>query len=913
MLQRNFGAALAALFLVTCQAQATELRVEIGATRAAQTISDRVEATVRDYTQRLADGSAAVRKARGDKLPFTAPVRVVLTQNGVPLPIRPLALRGGGGQESVDLIPVFDTTGSRAFPTYYKDYLVSVFASAKPAMDASFATASIGGAVRVLNYDADIPARHAVSGGIFVPNAPGGPEIHFPVYNLLTSAAVNYVHTLLLAYLGTNQYPADAYNEGFVRAATMKIARSGGAIPGTTPEQIELALETTYDVSTTYQWSNVPGLGAPAFVAPNLVNDPLPAGGSTGGIFLLRYQMAGTAWSKVLAEHPGFIAEFNRRFYLSPSSYQTNGALELLGQQVLDFLTGTANGTIEGHSFAEWTLRQSVLDTRVNAGLKLVPQAFPIDPGVGTTDFGVFGIVLNAFRTSANGNETLLNGTSYPVYWRPDFSRFFTSAQDDVIFLSGAYGSVAPNFPGDSFSNQVYRVAVDLPFQGKNVRVYLPAGAYATGQSPTPKNFYGTLTGFLPEAGASYTVLVDWIGGSAQAGAQNFAFGSTVTASSFEPAQPVTVRVFKTVGPSSTEVLTQRVNKGKGPLVLDLRSPGSDASFVFSREDKLKSVGIPFDPYRPNPADILGLPDNQTLVARWNPFFGRYDFYPDEGEFRQGLGYFVRATQPSGVLVRGLTSENTPLAVHLQPGWNLVTVPSTTGVTTLSVSVTTGTQAVSSWAQAAGTVVSDTFFGFNPDPVNPDMGTLVPSTTFEPGKAYFVKALKAEGAVLVFHNGGSVPRFGNGFGEAAGQLPFMPRSLGKVAGGSVATWRSRLTLTSAVGHFCEAVIGQQPGASDAGSIEDITMPAGPGGFQLSIVNNGSYYRDLRSNSRGKSFLVSVSGLVPGQRYWLNCQDQLGSSNMVVNGIAGRSIPFSPSQPVSFLATGTVMVFEVLAR
>ncbi len=104
-------------------------------------------------------------------------------------------------------------------------------------------------------------------------------------------------------------------------------------------------LESAYDVGTYYDWFNQPGLGGPRFIAPNLLDTPLPAGGNTGGVFLLRYQMAGTAWAKLAAEHPAFIAEFNRQYNQSPAAYQTVESLVTLGQSALDVVAGVPNAT----------------------------------------------------------------------------------------------------------------------------------------------------------------------------------------------------------------------------------------------------------------------------------------------------------------------------------------------------------------------------------------------------------------------------------------------------------------------------------------------------------------------------------------------------------------------------------------
>lgn len=897
----SMRAATAALIpLALCGiASAFTLPVDLKQSRSRDEIELTLGQALRAYNLRLALLSDQVRLARNDQEVFSMPVRVDLQRNGTRLGSRAGKSRGVGDAITLQ----FDTSGSRAFPLEYRNYLQSVFNSSKAAIEAVFGPPTFSGVVKVLNYDADIPARQAVSGGFYAHNGPTGPEIRFPVYQSGTAAAINFIHTIMLAYLGDIQYPFDAYDEGLVRAATMAVARSGGSIPSTTPELVESTLDSLYDASSVYDWSNAPGLGAPQFIAPNLLTAPLPAGGSTGGIFLLRHQMAGAAWSKVLAQYPGFIKEFNRRYELNPPAYQTETALVALGQVALNTVAGTSGATVEGLSFKDWTDRQFVLDTSVNAGLKVVPQAFPVSPTGGSSDFGVFGIVVNAFRTLPNGNETLLDGTCYPAYWRPDFTRFFTTAQDDVAQVAGAYGSVVPNFPQDTFGGQVYRVAVDLPFLGKNARVNLPAGAVATGSSTTPNTFYGTLTGFPIEAGVSYGVSVSWVGGSANSiSVQNFAFGAKITASTFEPAQPVTVRVFRLSGSSATEVATRRVNKGFGPLVVDLRSDNCFDSMTISRPDRLTTLGMTIQPFRANPLAVFQGTTANTLVARYNPFNGLYDLFPNEAELRSGLGYFARTSGLSNVTVNGLNNGDTPTAVSLQAGWNLVSVPFDESVPTTGVQVTTGSQSTSTYAQALGDVLGTTFFRFVPDGTNPDLGTLQAATGFSPGQAYFVRALKPEGALLLFTPAASRTR-------SASPLTSGQTEPSAVAGlgfsGSMEFWSTK-------GQYAEVRLTQKVGANAAVDLkEDSELAPGPGGFQIASMVGRALFEDVRPFQVGTTYSLKMTGLVPGQWYSLTWKAKSGSPKFQVGGGGGTII--TSNSGYQFRASSTTMDLQVTTR
>src|SRR5262249_44973252 len=153
---------------------------------------------------------------------------------------------------------------------------------------------------------------------------------------------VNFIHTLLLAYLGNDSYQWDAFQEGLVRAATMRIVRTPGALAaGLDPNLAELVLQNSYDVGPYYDWYNQPGLTGPTFISPNLLNVDLPPGGSVGGPYLLKYRMGGSAWLKVLAEYPSFISGLNAKLYANPSLGGNYSGLITAGQQVINTLAGS--------------------------------------------------------------------------------------------------------------------------------------------------------------------------------------------------------------------------------------------------------------------------------------------------------------------------------------------------------------------------------------------------------------------------------------------------------------------------------------------------------------------------------------------------------------------------------------------
>ncbi len=884
------------------------LRVEVGGSRSPGYIDTQVEAAVRQHARRTAQLSSRYRELTrrpGDPV-FTMPLRVVLTSNGIPLPSTASRGRAPG-----DIVPTFDSSGARAFPTAYQTLLENTFTQARPAMNALFGMPAVGGPVFIKNYDADIQDRYAVAGGYYVPNAPGGPEVRFPIYQNEVSTSINYIHTLLLAYMGTSTYFADAFNEGLVRAATMAVARTPNSLPNSpSAGQIEATLDSLYDASNFYDWYNQPALAGPTFIAPNLLNTQLPPGGSTGGIFLVRYQMSGTAWGKVLAEYPGFISNFNAAYYAAPAAYPDEASLVALGQTVLNTLNGGPGATVESLSFAEWYQRQHILNTRLNAGTKVMLQAFPISPTAGSSDFGVFGLIVHAFRTDAQSNETLLAGKLYPVFFRPDNGRFFTSAQEDVIDISGAFGSAVPNFPGSLFGNAKYRVTVDMPFEGESARSYLPAGGVATGQNPTANEVYGTLTGFpaLP-SGATYSIRVDYVGGSAtDIVAQNFAFGGRVTDPNFERAQPITVRVFRVSGASTTEVLNRRVNKGQGPIALDLRPTNAYTNAAINWPAGMRMLGIPGQPLRPNLAGILGVGTPDTLAAHYNANKGGYDLFPDWGGPTTGQGFFIRPNSAVNKTVPIHTSPDTPIVVHLRAGWNQVVNPFNSTLATTSVSVTTAAESLATFAEAQGDLIGTTMFGYTPDGGNPDVGTLDAVTSFPAGQAVFIRALRPEGAVLIFFPpASSAPTSRSVFGQQSLAPSTAP----------AAAWQAQMKVQSSMsGLTSTAWIGMDRTATNNYDPRfDSDIPAHPGGYQIWVEGqwNRPMHRDYRADVTEQVYRVRLSGLRQGHHYKFSLSQE-GSRSITIRDLntfwskTGKS-----ALDYHFYARGTEHILEITVK
>lgn len=891
------------------EAQRGALTVDVGGARSSQAIGERADAAVRNFATTMALQTRPYREDRRRAGEARAGARYFL-----PVTVRlenapPARVRAGGGPLTLQ----FDTVGDRAFPTAYREFLAAVFAQVRPTLDVVFGPPSIGGTVRVANYNADIADREYLAGGYYLPdNGSGVPEIRFPVYTsggeeVRPTAAVNFVHCLLLAYLGPRAFEYDAFQEGLVRAATMRIVRTPGALPASLDaDLLEAVLDLNYDAGPRYDWTNQPALGGPVFIAPNLRANPLPIGGSLGGLYLQRYRMAGSAWQKVITEYPAFASQFLAAYYARPELKADVPGLVALADTVIRSLGG-ADARVEGLAFAAWFARQYALETALSRGVKLFVEPIPITDGLAGSDFGVFILESTLFSTGANGSEELLGGTSYPIFWDPYFNRVFTSGgQDDRMVFSLSYGSVTPNFPNLS-GGKAYRLTADIPVQDRLVRVTLPAGGIATAAtSGNPNDFYGTVAGLGPAVGAVKVRLTVEGAAGGEFPVTEGAFGGKVALAAFAGYRRILVEVVRTA--DNSVVFSRRVNKGPGPLALELRV-GAAQTFAFSGglAKGLSMIGMPLEPFASSHATILGLAENRVLVARYNPARAAYDLNPDTEAFTQGHGYFVRldAAKPS-FAVPGTSVPNAPVAVALRPGWNLVSSPLTQTVPFSRVRVVRGTDFPRTWAEAQTTAVEGgpwlgtdvfRFVPGNPDPHSgaPEGGAMTATLLFEPGVGAFVRVLAPEGVTLLF--------------EPASVTS--PSPLAVIAPGEA--WAMRV-VTRQNASVTDAIIGQHRRATDGfDAAYDSPLPPGVGGTQASL--KGSLYRDMRPLGQASAYTLELNDLEVGKTYAMTFTMLRGTvRDFALTDRLGRgTITLRPGMTYRFLAQRRTQTFSILAK
>lgn len=783
---------------------------------------------------------------------FRLPIQqtVVLRRNGrLILPDR----TRNGGLGNGTLTFQFQTTGDM-FPPNYQNLLQRVLNTVVPLVEAEYGKPAQTRTITVVNFDEDIGDRDAVVGGIYdVSNN----QFLFPIFNAPESAAVNLTHLIVRAFHGGVQLAYDAWEEGFARAVTAKVARTSTfrGIAGLSADFIEQTLENTYDARPYYDFWNQPSLGSPSFIAPSLRQGSI-AGGTTGGLWLVRYLMAGSVWMKLQTEYPNFFKEFNNRFYGQYTTGLEGNVPQLIqiAKQTLSAISGSGSPTVEGIPFEDWYKRQFVLDTSVTYGRKLHAQLFPYVSQVQPDEKAVFIVFLTYFQAmqTTNGwDESLLSGTCYPVYWDYQFNRLTLSPQYERVDIRVGSGSVVPSFIGDETANQ--RLTIDFAVGTESVRLAYPSGKV---QGANFQNdFFGAVYGL--ENGSVQIQLENGVNSTTPV--VNGAFGVTLPSPGVNRDQRATL-TFKDSGGST--VGTARVNTGVGfqGVVVYLDNPIQ--TFRLQLPAGLHMISLPLRPFTTDFASLLGIASNRLMLAHWRQERFQYAYYPETPAPAPGTGYFLQLENPINVLIQGQTPPtNQNIGLGLQVGWNLIGNPFSSSVRVADLLVAHTFEEPVSWETATESIggqpalVGSSIFTLN------QTGGYTAVTQLEPGKAYWVRVLRPEGVNLI------VPP------------PSRSRNATRNYTVSPAQWESRLVLETTGGnHQASIALGLDPRArNDYDSMDVESPPAFSERLRMGIEQQGwgrsagTYERDVRAPNAKQSWEITIRPLQPDETHILRWQ------------------------------------------
>ncbi len=661
---------------------------------------------------------------------------VVLRRNGQLL--LPHRTRDGGLGNGTLTIQIQD--GDNPFPAQYKALLQTVASRVLTLVEAEYGKAARTLTITVVNYDDQIGDRDAVVGGVYdVSNS----RFLFAIYNAPEAAAVSLLYLIVRAFHADAGFAYDAWEEGFARAVTARIARSSAfrQIAGLNPATIDLMLDQNFDVRPYYDAWNQPVLGSPGFIAPSLRQAPI-APGTTGGLWLVRYQMAGSAWLKLATEYPSFFREFNTRYYAqyTPDLRGNIPNLLAIARQTLSALSGSGNPTVEGVPFDQWYRQQYILDTSLTYGRKLHAQMFPYIASIQPDEQAVFTVFLTYFqtvRTAGGWDEAMLNGTSYPIYWDFSYNRLTLSPQYERVDIRVGTGAVVPSFIGSEVAHQ--RLTVDFSVGTENARVVYPSSKVQG--TNFRNNFFGVVYGL-----DNGRVRIDLGVEQKEAEITKGAFGVAFSESALRRERIARLTFFDA---QSVEVGTVQVNTGIGFQFVMVRLQTAADTFPLSLPAGLNMISLPLRPYESDFAKLLNIPANQLRLAHWRQERFNYVYYPETPPPAPGVGYFLYLASPLTVSIQGEPAPtDREFAIALQPGWNLIGHPFRESVDLRSVRVVHQFSEPVVWETATESI------GGEPPLVGDKVWTLgtagyISATLLEPGKAYWVRVLRPEGVTLL--------------------------------------------------------------------------------------------------------------------------------------------------------------------
>ena len=171
-----------------------------------------------------------------------------------------------------------------------------------------------------------------------------------------------------------------------------------------------------------YDILNQPPLGNPIFLPPSGFQP----------MAFWRIGMSAGAWLKVAAENPQCFRLFNAALLSLPDPVAVRGDTIALVDLMREIVP-----RVEGMGFYDWYRRQYVLDTGVSIGPKLYAFAVPLHIGI--------LLILNHYRTSADGDEFPLYGIAQLVY-RNDLTDDLYAEEATRLRFTMAKVSLLPSF-----------------------------------------------------------------------------------------------------------------------------------------------------------------------------------------------------------------------------------------------------------------------------------------------------------------------------------------------------------------------------------------------------------------------------------------------------------------------------------
>lgn len=564
-------------------------------------------------------------------------------------------------------------------------------------------------------FDLDVnirldPSLAQIQGGVY--DATENEIIMAPLSGNLAEDTFVLLILVMQAFHDDAAFFYDAWELGFAGAAAKVIQTRSGVAPGYDPID-----PGPFYATSVYEPQNQQAIGGPTF---------FPESGWTG-MLVWRIAISRSAWFKCWVEDNQFFRRFNEAYYANFTDDLPGdvAALRVLGRQVLP--------RVEGMPFQEWFQRQWILDTSVRIGKKLFVWNIPLTQSV--------ALIAEHFYTTFDGNEEPRGGQARTTYWSYDFAVSLFAEEGNTISIPATGGSAGEGFLIPTFFNiggaQNITVQVDLG----SLRLRLPFPYGKRGFELGENNLYGSTIGAI-----NGSIDVQGGGGLQGVTVSRGVWGSRITQGALTPQQLVV-----TFTNEQGEPITRTVNVAWDSYVVFME--GNDQETLTHQLPAsgtgIHMISFPLIPLTQDLPELLGIPADDLLVARWDPQSpadNKYGLWPRVDPIAPGRGYFIRVFSDVTLNLQGVQlPQGRPAEVPLRVGWNQIGSPRLGPVDVTALQFQADGEAAVSYDEAVTQrIIQAGVFGYSQQDGYTERDQMVP---FE---GYWIRCLRADGAIVRF-------------------------------------------------------------------------------------------------------------------------------------------------------------------
>ncbi|MCC6037129.1 MAG: hypothetical protein LM632_02845 [Armatimonadetes bacterium] len=558
----------------------------------------------------------------------------------------------------------------------------------------------------------------------------------------------NLLHQLLHAFRGPLMLSFPSWEEGQARAAAMIAAirlRGQGVAELSKFDPKDPVHGDPLWVLPLYDILNQPPLGNPVFLPPSGFQP----------MAFWRIAMSASAWLKVAAENSQCFRLFNAALLSLPDPMAVRGDTIALVDLMREIVP-----RVEGMDFYDWYRRQYVLDTGVSVGPKLYAFAVPLHIGI--------LLILNHYRTSADGDEFPLNGIAQLVY-RNDLTDDLYAEEGNEAEIYDGEGFIAPQFFNIGGANLVF---IDIFVNGLALTVPFPY--MVRGEEPNENPIWGgVLNALSGQIQIRFNDLTDLQ-------PVNVTRGVFAVTQGLDIYQLYRLRVRHV--DEGSEAVEYR-NAAFDIYCLIVQARPSVITMEVTLPAGIHLFSVPLLPTSFDEAEALGISPDELLLARWNPLRPgelKYEFYPRiTTPMMPGVGYWLKLLRETTIRVEGTpVPSDQPYQIPLYGGFNQVGNPFARDLPVGEILVAFGNEGPVGLAEAERRAwvqnaiwVWDKVQGYQL------------AQTIRPWQGFWVRALRPSGVRLVF-NWSRTKGAGRGAGERSRLAQIQPTSVGTLSSNS---------------------------------------------------------------------------------------------------------------------------------